>query len=573
VDSGALVGEPGAYRLTRAVTSLEVPPTVQALLASRIDRLPPDEKRLLQEAAVIGENVPVVLLAAVTDRTDDEVARGLEALRAADFLDAVRGVEPTYVFKHSLTHEVAYETLLHDRRRLLHRRIVEAVEAYGAERLAAQAEALAHHAVRAEAWDRAVAHLRRASNAALMRLAPREAVAYLEQALTALGHLLTTRERQEQAFEVRLELRAALTPLGEQARILGHLREAHALAETLGDEHRLARVLSFMGQYYINVGESEEAVRSAEAALVVAQRTQDVQLQVIGFATLGAAWRALGDYRKAIASLRETLARLKGTVRPRRFGLAGAAAVLSRGHLAWSLAEMGEFAEAVATGREAVEIAAEVGDAYSICHGALGLGGTLVRQGRFEEAIPVIERAIALGEQVPLLFPPLAADLGLAHARAGRLAKGVELATQAVERATAMGRLGRLALLIAHLGEIYLLAGDLDAASQRATMALDLARAKKERGNQVYGLLLRGEIGARATTPDPSAREHLEDGLRMATELEMRPLVGRCQLGLGLIAQRDGRAAEAAHHLDLATTTFTVLEMAYWVAVAREVTR
>ena len=105
VDSGALVGEPGAYRLGRAVTSLEVPPTVQALLASRIDRLPADEKRLLQEAAVIGENVPVSLLAIITDQTHDDVARGLEALRAADFLDALRGVEPEYVFKHSLTHE------------------------------------------------------------------------------------------------------------------------------------------------------------------------------------------------------------------------------------------------------------------------------------------------------------------------------------------------------------------------------------------------------------------------------------------------------------------------------------
>jgi class 3 adenylate cyclase/tetratricopeptide (TPR) repeat protein len=574
VDSGALVGEPGALRPGRVITSLEVPPTVQALLASRIDRLPPDDKRLLQEAAVIGETVPVALLAVVTDRAEEEVARGLEALRAADFLDAVRGAEPEYVFKHSLTHEVAYETLLHDRRRLLHRRIVEAVQAYGTDRLLpAQAESLAHHAVRAEAWDTAVAHLRRASQAALTRLAPREAVAYLEQALTALAHLPTSRQRQEEAFEVRLELRAALTPLGDQARILGHLREAQGLADTLGDEHRLARVLSFMGQYYINVGESEEAVRAGDRALAVAQRTQDVQLQVIGFATLGAAWRALGDYRAATGHLREVIARVTGPLRPSRFGLAGAAAVLSRGHLAWSLAEMGEFTEAVAVGREAMQLAAEVGDAYSICHGALGLGGTLVRQGRFDEAIRVIERGIALGDQVPLLFPPLAADLGLAHARAGRTEKGVELATQAVERATAMGRLGRLALLIAHLGEIHLLAGDLDAARERATMALDLARAKKERGNQVYGLLLHGEIGTRTPQPEVSTREHLEQGLRLATELAMRPLAGRCQLALGLLARREGRDAEAAHHLGVAAATFGALDMTYWAEAAREAGR
>ena len=104
-------------------------------------------------------------------------------------------------------------------------------------------------------------------------------------------------------------------------------------------------------------------------------------------------------------------------------------------------------------------------------------------------------------------------------------------------------------------------------------MALDLARAKKERGNQVYGLLLRGEVGARAASLDPFAREHLEQGLHLASELEMRPLTGRCHLGLGLAARRDGRAAEAAHHLSLAVTTFGALEMPYWVEAAREAGR
>ena len=144
VETGGLVGETGAYRLAQPLQSIQVPATVQAVLAARIDRLPPEAKRLLQTAAVIGTEVPCPLLTAIADLPDTELHRHLAHLQAAEFLYETRLFpELEYTFKHALTHEVAYGSLLHERRRVLHARIVEALEGLAGDRVAEQVERLA----------------------------------------------------------------------------------------------------------------------------------------------------------------------------------------------------------------------------------------------------------------------------------------------------------------------------------------------------------------------------------------------------------------------------------------------
>ena len=187
VETGVLVGTPGAYRLAQALPAIQVPATVQAVLAARIDRLPADAKHLLQTAAVIGHEVPLVLLQAVADLAEEALHRSLAQLQGAEFLYETRLFpEREYTFKHALTHEVAYGSLLQERRRALHARIVEALEGLSADRLTEQVDRLAHHAVRGEMWDKAVAYCRQAGAKAMTRSAYREAVAYFEQALAAL---------------------------------------------------------------------------------------------------------------------------------------------------------------------------------------------------------------------------------------------------------------------------------------------------------------------------------------------------------------------------------------------------
>ena len=244
VETGVLVGAPGAYRLAQALPAIQVPATVQAVLAARIDRLPPEEKHLLQTAAVIGTEVPLPLLQTIAELPEATLHRGLAHLQAAEFLYETRLFpEQVYTFKHALTHEVAYGSLLQERRRVLHARIVEALEHLAPDRLAEQVERLAHHALRGEVWDKALAYCRQAGEKAMARSAHREAVGCFEQALSALAHLPETRDTREQAIDLRLALRSALDPLATGGVFWCICARPKPSRTALEDSRRLGQVL------------------------------------------------------------------------------------------------------------------------------------------------------------------------------------------------------------------------------------------------------------------------------------------------------------------------------------------
>jgi predicted ATPase len=206
VETGALSGEHGAYRLARPLPSIQVSATVQAVLAARIDRLPPGDKGLLQTASVVGKDVPLALLQAIAEPAEDELYAAIGRLQAGEFLDETRLFpDAEYTFRHALTHEVAYGSLLQDRRRGLHARAVEAIERCYPERLAEHVERLADHSFRGELWEKAVHYLRQAAGKAMGHSAYREAAAGLDQALDALRHLPESRGRAEQAIDLHLD--------------------------------------------------------------------------------------------------------------------------------------------------------------------------------------------------------------------------------------------------------------------------------------------------------------------------------------------------------------------------------
>ena len=313
VETGMLVGEPGAYRLGQALPTIQVPATVHTVLAARIDRLPPEEKYLLQTAAVIGTEVPLPLLQAIAELDEAAVHRSLAHLQAAEFLYETRLFpEHAYTFKHALTHEVAYGSLLQERRRVLHARIVESLERLSPDRLVEQVEHLAHHALRGEVWDKALAYFRQAGEKAMARSAHREAMGYFEQALGALPHLPETRATREQAIDLRLALRSALTPFGEARRALACLREAETLAAALDDPHRLGRVCRFLTLDLYRMGAYDQAIAAAQRALAFATASGDVILHALTNQSLGNAYQAQGDYRQAITCFEQTMAFLDG---------------------------------------------------------------------------------------------------------------------------------------------------------------------------------------------------------------------------------------------------------------------
>ena len=233
VETSVLAGERGAYRVAKAGQSFQIPATAQAILASRIDRLPPDDKSLLQAASAIGKDVPYALLKEIVQTPEEALRLGLNRLQAAEFLYEARLFpDLEYTFKHALINEVAYGGLVQQRRGALHAAIVNAIEHLYPDRLSEHVERLAHHALRAELSLKAVDYCRQAGAKTMARSANREAVAYFEQALAALGHLPENHETTAQAIDLRVDLRHALWPFGENA-------ENPRLSATRGGDGRI----------------------------------------------------------------------------------------------------------------------------------------------------------------------------------------------------------------------------------------------------------------------------------------------------------------------------------------------
>jgi class 3 adenylate cyclase/tetratricopeptide (TPR) repeat protein len=582
LETGALVGERGAYRLVADIASIRVPATVQAVLAARIDRLPADEKRLLQTSAVIGQDVPFSVLRAIAVETADlpthapfteEDLRGaLVHLQAAEFLYETN-LFPVleYAFKHALTHQVAYGSLLQERRKALHARTVDAIEMLYPDRLAEHVERLAHHAQRGECWDKALSYCRQAGHKGVARSANREAAVFFEQALAALEHLPEMRDTLEQAIDLRLDLRQALLPLGEFEQILSHLRKAETIAETLNDQRRLARTLSWLAYSYgFTLGDTERAIETGQRALAIGRALEDAPLQVVATLYVAISHRERGDYRPAIDGFRWVVANLQGELIRERFGMTGHPSVLARGLLAECLGDVGKFAEGRAYASEAIRLAEALDQPFSQTALRTCLGRFYVAQGDLRNAISLLEQCCALVERwgLALLGGSAASLLGTAYALNGRPADAVPFLDQAGVRLKSETGAPLCQAKLA-LCEGYLLVGQLEQAIYLADHALNDFRNRKLRGYEAQALRLLGNIAARRDPPNADEAESLyREAQTLAEELEMRPLQAHCHLGLGKLHWRTGRAHEARAELSIAVAMLRAMEMTHWLPEA-----
>jgi class 3 adenylate cyclase/tetratricopeptide (TPR) repeat protein len=568
VEMRVLGGTPGAYQLVQPLQSMQMPATVRAVLAARIDRLPPEDKRLLQTAAVIGTDVPLPLLQAIADVPEAGLHRGLAHLQAAEFLYETRLFpEPEYTFKHALTHEVAYGSLLLERRRGLHARLVEALEQLTAERLTEQVDRLAHHAFRGEVWDKAVTYCQQAGARAYDRAAFREAVAAFEQALQALAHLPEPGDTRVLAIELRLALGYAVSALGEYGRRLALLGEAEALARALDDRARLGRVLAQMARVLRLTGDDAAAMAAGRQALELAAALGDSVLQAQASMNLGQAYYAIGDFGRAAELLRrsvEAANRASGTpsIEFR---------IRSRAWLAQTLSALGAFAEGRRHGEEALRLATLAGRGGTPIVAHHGLGLLYLVQGDLEHAVQVLEQGLALCRASGYrggFFQAIVTGLGSAYALQGRLAEGRALVEEANSESIRTGA-QQNPNWVAQLSEVCRLAGRSEEAWQHARQALDLARQQKDRGGEAHAFYQLGVVHAHAAPLDAAPAEaHYQQALDLSEALGMRPLVAHCHHGLGRLYHQTGRGEQTRAELAAAIELYRAMEMTFWLSQA-----
>ena len=548
-ETGVLSGDHGAYRLARQLQDLDVPESVRAVVAARIGRLSVADRTLLQTAAVIGRTVPLPVLHAVSQEPEERIRAALARLEGAEFLyESTVSMETAYTFRQALTLEVAYQSIVRDARQALHRKVCRALEHLAGDRIADSLELLAYHAVRGEAWDRATRYVYLAGEQTLSHARDRAGVALYEAAVEAV-------DDADPALRVDayLDLWAARVAAGALDGLRELAERTDALATSIGDNARLARVRVRQAQAELSIWPNERclerALERARDALTLADAA-DLVTRGEAYYLASQACRDLGRSAEAIDLLREGIA-LLSTAEGERPALYATLC----GWRAEAEASLGEFENALASATEALETATAIGSTSSIALAHAFVGAVQMLRGDADEARSLLEAGLTAAEADEIPHGIAANALYLAHALA--LAGDHEAALRSLARALDAGAsdafMTRWTRYRTVTAAVYLLAGRLAEADAETRLGESLIATTGARGHAAALLRLRGDVHAARTPADMrSALGCYEESLAVATELGMSPAVADAHARLASVWERARDRTQAHRHATVA---------------------
>jgi class 3 adenylate cyclase/tetratricopeptide (TPR) repeat protein len=531
VESGGLRTEGDRLVLAAPAATLVVPDTVQDVIAARLDRLEESAKRTVQTAAVIGREFALGLLRRVSD-VQAELERSLTELKRIELIYERAGLTDfEYVFRHALTQDVAYGSLLQAERRRLHGMIGAALEELHATRLEGRTEELVYHFRRGEVWDKVVRYARDAAERAAALCVDDKAVEFYETVLEALGHLPETGEHARAGVDARLAMRAPLWRGGKPDRLFELYKEAEALATRHGLADALDTVYAYFVQYYWAKAEHDVALDYGRRCLERAAVRGDLALRVTGLLYRGHAFLALGRYGDAVASYRELVEMLEGPRATERFGLSGQPYSGACANAAEALCELGDVAGALTFVERGQAAADAGGHLYSQMVVAGFRGVALTHAGRGAEAIPLLEATAVTCRDKHFAGQLINATRFLARAylESGRPADAVRAAEESIAVHEAAGVAVIRSTQLTTLGLAQLALGDTENA--RATLQEAVRRAERQGERGAEGWARRALAQLEAAGGDVAAAVlELDQAQDIGEELGMRPLVERCRM-------------------------------------------
>jgi class 3 adenylate cyclase/predicted ATPase len=542
----------GVVKLARAMNAVKVPATVQAVLASRIDRLSVEEKELLQTLAVLGREFPRELVRRVTLKPDHELDRGLSRLQAGEFIyeQPVTG-DVEYVFKHALTQDVAYNSVLIERRKLLHERAGVALESMFAEQLDDHLGDLARHYSRSDNVAKAVEYLERAGQHALQRSAYADGIASLSASIDLLQRVPDSPERIQREVLLQLAVGPALIAVrGYGApEVQAAYTRARELCERLGDPPELFPATFGLWLMYFVRGELRTAYELAEQLLRRAQSAHDPAQLTHGHAALGNILYFMGEFLSAKERLENAII-LYDPERPLALRNAGFDhVVFCLSYAAWTLWQLGYPDQALSRGNEALALAQRLSHPYSLAIAGFYFFGVL-RQIRREAgaAQENAESGIALAAEHGLTDILAYATIlrGWAMAKQGRNEEGIVLIQEGLAGTRAKGlETGRpywLGLLAEACGET----GRLDDGLNALTEALAAADAHEDRHYEAEIHRLKGELLLKRNNSNTSeAQSCFERAIEIARHQSAKSLELRATISIARLLNKQGKRDEA----------------------------
>jgi len=540
-DEGELVRN-GTVRLTRPLGALKLPPTVQGMLAARIDRLPPEQKELLQTLAVLGKEFTLSLVRAVTGCGDNELNRMLGELQLAEFIyEQPAAGEVEYTFKHALTQEVAYHSVLNERRKLLHERVAAAIEGLGAGRLEDRLVEVVHHYSRSGNVAKAVEYLERAGHRAAQQATHGDAVGYLRRALELLPQLPDSADRIRQELELGISLVDMLW-----------VTRGYAAPETIEATERLAALAEHSGTLTQLV---DSVYRRWQVALVSGELPACSALadQALDLAVREGSPARLGTAHLLQLQTRSYCGDLAGAEEHFTAGLPffddpgfrqlPAGAVFAFADASWNAWHLGRADVARERMAQAMA-AADPNNPYDLAWSEVNAAILRVWLREYEQAEALAALALARSEKHQ--FPDVVAwsriVLGKARAQRGRASEGVALIRQGIAGLQEIGFRWAGTYYIGALAEAQACAGAIGDAL--ATVEQALQANPDELVNRPEPLVLRGTLRL-AQGQTALAEAEFREAIALARRMGAKALELRATMSLARLLAQQSRRDEA----------------------------
>jgi len=556
--------------------ALEIPPTVQGVIASRIDRLPREDKALLQLASVVGPQISSHLLASVTGMPPAQLQSRLWSLEILDFLtESPSQALPDYAFAHDLIREVSYESILRSQREVLHRRILAALEASSAGREEDVAEALCHHADKAQEWLKVDQYGLLAAKKAFARSAFRDATSYFQLAIDAVDKLPYSIDREQRAIDLRFEARLAYISLGSIERWFALGRDGELRAEKIGDESRRLASIAIRAAALNFYGTPHEAIEAGEKAVALAEKLGAATWISYAEYGLGQSYFVAGRYREAKTCLDRAGEHLASNPKSVPPGTTGSSVlVLCDVMRTLVSAALGEHDESEQYARQARELAERNDRPYDMIAAEYACGFMQLSHGNLVEAEKALDAASSLSRasEVRLFLPLVLSSLGNVYLQQGQPAKARDILLEARQEAETLGNSSTTLLASTYLASAHTLLGDPDKGLEMAQACQAGAKQKGYLGVEVLAVFAEAvALSLKGPSSVTEAIARFERAIGLAAGLEARPLQGLAKGALARLFVAAGRKSEAIDELEEAIEIFSRSKMTIQLERAKAV--
>jgi tetratricopeptide (TPR) repeat protein len=546
VENGSIQRKDNQFILTRKPSDIEVPDTIQGIIAARMDRIEDSLKRIMQVASVIGREFAYRILQSITGMSEELKASMLN-LQGLEFIyEKQLFPELEYIFKHALTQEVAYSSLLLKRRREIHEKIGEAIEELYSERLEEYYELLAYHYVRSDNKEKAVEYLDLANQKAARASAMQEAKEYFDEAMKLLDILSDSQKHREQRISLLVNQWTVIEQLMQGPEYYDLLSRHEPEAANLDNRGLIGALYARLGYFKYYSGSFDQAIQTLTRAVEVCHAAGNIEDEA--FANMYLQWSHYfkGDLDQVLTLKQDVLRNME-----QRFNLG--IYVYSLCVTSSALYALGRWNESVEDGQAALAVAQEFSDNLQINFAAAFLGFAYTFWGDLRRGVEYAELSCEkaptpLGESVASIV------LGLAKSRAGDPKMWIEPLSSILEIGRSVQNLTVQISSTAILSEVCCLAGEYDRATETLKNCVDLTERCKAKWFLGFARRLLGEV-ALATNPD-EATPHFEQAISIFQEIKAENELALAYSGMGRYHKQQGNTEQAREYLTRALEIF-----------------